>query len=88
MLKAIITHLHKITFGNTGAQPHDQWSKHFNLKMEKGFCEFQYNLRSCTINAEKNKPTTNVCKIGAQLHDGWPYMSNLKIQSFVGLIAI
>jgi len=37
MLKAITNYLHKITFGNTEAQPHYQWPKHFNLKIEEGF---------------------------------------------------
>jgi len=29
MLKAIINYLHKITFGNTGTQTHDQCPKYF-----------------------------------------------------------
>jgi len=32
MLKAITTYLHKITFGNTEAQQHEQFPKHFNKK--------------------------------------------------------
>jgi len=32
MLKAITKDLHKISFGNTGAQPHDQYPKYFNKK--------------------------------------------------------
>jgi len=40
MFKAITKYLHKLIFGNTGAQQRYQLPKHFNLKIEGFFVNF------------------------------------------------
>jgi len=90
MFKAITEYLHKISFGNTGAQQQYQWPKYFNLKIEEGFLLVSIPFTLLHYQCWKNRPTTNVCQTlfwqhWAQLRDGRTCIFNLKVHSFVGL---